>query len=814
MKEFFIRRYRIESGQADPRRTLIRIDDAGIITFVDSQAEAVLGFGASTLVGQPVSRLVAAREDDPLTPANRQRFERGHSVLVTLRHREGFFFTAQLTLRLAVRDADQAVSAFVTLRDSLPLDPRLLALTEKAVQLGFWELDIQDNRMSWSEGLYRLLGLRPGSDITPEQALFYCQGGQNRLRAMFRRCARTGEPFDATLDLVNARQQSRRIRVHGQALKQGLQVTGLSGVVSDLSPQRELASRTTRGQALLSALMAATDDLVVAVDTGLNLLCCNSAFRHQARETFGVEVRDGDNLCQLLAEFPNERRLVQRLWQRAFERESFTVEMPLAMQDRELPVYELRYQRLLDEEGEVLGAVQVARDVSDRTRVAGNRRYMNRHDPITGLLNQREFGLRLARLLRNTCDSAGRHGLLYFNLDGFTELGERAPPGTGDRYLRALAGEMMVRIRQRDSLARLSGDTFALLIENCDRIEAAKVADTLLTLIADFVFQWQDVSLQTTASAGLLRLHGECSQDPEKLLEQAADLCHTAKTAGRNRLHAADAVSDEVQAGLARGRLEALRESLDNDRLELQFQSLRPVASVTWGDHIEILARLRSENPDEPVLEPAEFLPLAERFDLARDIDRAVIRKTLAWLARHSLLEPRLKYCGFNLSLASVLDDSFPDFMATLLRDLPFAPECFCLEIRETTASQYPDEVTVLCDALHRIGCRVALDGAGASVASYSLAATLPVDIIKLDQAMMAHLHDDPVQQVMVEALHKIAAAAGKATVATFIENDEALRKVRSLGIHYGQGFRLSRPRPLEELRPGAGELDTGRIGG
>jgi EAL domain-containing protein (putative c-di-GMP-specific phosphodiesterase class I) len=90
----------------------------------------------------------------------------------------------------------------------------------------------------------------------------------------------------------------------------------------------------------------------------------------------------------------------------------------------------------------------------------------------------------------------------------------------------------------------------------------------------------------------------------------------------------------------------------------------------------------------------------------------------------------------------------------------------------------------------------------------------MPVDIIKLDHKIMEHLNDDPVQQVMVEALHKIAEAAGKVTVATFIENDDTLRKVRTIGVHYGQGFRLGRPRPLDELKPAEVRLSTGNIGG
>ncbi|WP_166262269.1 EAL domain-containing protein [Marinobacter salicampi] len=813
MREFFIRRYRADTGQADTRRTLVRVDDGGRIIYADSQAEAVLGYSSADLSGRPLACIIADRQDDPLSPSHRHQFEQGKAVLLTLKHREGFFFTAHLSLRLAIRDADQAASAFIALRDSTALDPRLTRLAEDAGELGFWELDIQDNRMTWTEGLYQVLELKPGIEITPEQALFYCQRGQNRLRALFRRCARTGQPFSIRLELLTSRQRLRQVELHGKALRNGLQVVGLGGVLIDQTANQQLEQSRRQAVHLMQGLMAATEDLVVAVDRDLNLICFNEAFRRQARVTFDLNVTEGANLNQLLADFPNERRLVARLWQRAFERDSYVVEMPLAQQERELPVYEIHYQRLLNDYGEVTGAVHVARDITSRVKNSGNRYYMNRHDPVTGLLNRREFMVRLERLHRNTRTTPGNHALLYLNLDHFAVFREQAGSGASDRYLRALAGELTVKIRQRDSLARLSGDTFAVLIENCNRHEALKVAEGLLEFVSGFAFEWQGKTLQTSASAGLLRLAGTTPGDPERLLYQAGDLCHTAKIAGRGRVHAADAVAQEMQESVARERLEVLQECLDNDRLSLQFQSLRPVASVTWGDHIEILARLQPDD-DGTLLHPADFMPIAERFDLTRDVDRAVIRKTLAWLGEHSLMEPRLKYCGFNLSLASVMDDSFPEFVETLLQDSPFAPSCFCFEVRESSATQYPDEVAVLCDALHKIGCRIALDGAGASVESYSLAARLPVDIIKLDQGMMSHLHDDPVQQVMVEALHRIAEAAGKLTIATFIENDEAMRKVRGLGIHYGQGFRLSRPRPLAELTPVAVELDTGRIGG
>ncbi|WP_273204446.1 EAL domain-containing protein [Marinobacter subterrani] len=814
MKEFIIRRYRSEHVPTSDRQTVVRIDDEGKVLFADHQAEAILGYDASELEGQPVHRILASRQDDPFAPANRHRIERGQNVLVTFRHKEGFFYTGSLSLRLDMRDSDKAASATITLCDSTSRDSRLLRSAESNAGFGIWELDTRSNEMTWTEGMFQILELKPGSDITPEQALFYCQTGQARVRAMFRRCMRTGESFALQLDILTSRQTPRRVILNCRALKQSGRVQRLGGTLVDRTGEMRLDRARQNAEQMLTATTRATPDLVVAVDSSFHLLHFNAAWASQFAQTFGVDPGPGDNLSELLRDFPNERRLMERLWRRAFERDSFVVEMAMAQQSRELPVHEFHYQRLTNEQGEVTGAVHVARRIEPRLNHASNGDYRIRHDPVTGLMNRKEFIARLHRTLeqkshRESCDS-----LLYLDLDGFERFNDVAGSGTGDRYLRALAGNLGVRVRQRDALARLAGDTFALLIENCPDSRARKIAQETLDLIGEFVFEWQGQTLQTTASGGLLVMDSEIPGDPEQLLSQAADLCHTAKTSGRNRIHAARALAGHTDDSTASKRVAQIREALDNHHLVLEYQAMRPVASPTWGDHIEILCRIPATPDADTVLKPDDFLPIAERFDLAKRLDRQVIRQTLDWLGRQPLLEPRLKYCGFNLSLASVLDDTFADFMAQALRESPFDPDCFCLEIREAHATQYPDDVAVLCDALHRAGCRVALDGAGASVESYSLAAKLPVDIIKLDRRLVQHLEDDPVQQVMLEALHRIAEAAGKVTVATFIESDDALRKVRTLGIHYGQGYRLFRPQPLEQLTPAAVDLTTGRIGG
>lgn len=814
MKEFVIQRYRADAPADNGRQTLLRIDDEGKVLFADNNAEAVLGYDANELEGIMVHRVLASREDDPFAPVNRHRIESGQNVLVTFRHKEGFFYTASLSLRISMRDSDEAASARITQQENSAIDPRLLRCAESAAGFGIWELDIASNQITWTEGLYRLLELRPGTDITPEQALFYCQSGQGRIRALFRRCAHTGAPFTIELNLLTAQQQKIRATLNGRALKAGGRVRKLGGTLVNRTGEMQRDQARTGAEKILSATTAASPGLIAAVDKNLNLLHFNAPYARLFAGIFGPTPRVGDNLSQLLEKHPNERHLAEQLWRRAFEQDSFVVDMPITQQSGEWPVYEFHYQRLTDSKSETTGAVVVASDISNRASNTGDSEYRYRHDPVTGLTNRREFTARLHRSMEEKDETATDSSLLYLNLDAFGHFNAIAGNGACDRYLRELASSLDIRSRPQDTVSRLSGDTFALLIEGCTESEARKLAEDILNLIRSFVFEWHGHQLQTTASGGLLIMEKDTPTDPEQLLGQAADLCHDAKTSGRNRIHTAHTSRPKANDSDSHEYVDQIRKALDQQSLILEFQALKPVASVTWGDHIEILSRIPGNGKHEEWLQPDQFLPVAERFNLTKRLDRQVILQTFTWLDDHQLLEARLKYCGFNLSLASVLDDTFADFMESVLRVSNYPAECFCFEVREAHATQYPDEVTVLCDALHRIGCRVALDGAGASVESYSLTAKLPVDIIKLDRSLMLRLGDDPVQQIMVEALHRIAQDSGKITVATFIENSDSLKKVRTLGIHFGQGFRLGPPKPLAELTPVAVDLSTGRIGG
>jgi diguanylate cyclase (GGDEF)-like protein len=813
LKEFIINRDRRDASPQAGKRTLLRVDDEGVIRYADAYAEAVLGFDARQLIGKPLCELAATRQDNPFTPAHRDQLDQGEPALLTLRHRDGFFFTALFRMRVDVVDGDEAVSSFISPRGPEPLDPRLLEATETSGQLGIWQLDVKTSQVSWSDGLYRLFELRPGTQISPDHVLFYFQDHQNRVRALIRRCLRNGASFSEDMQIATAQQQTRPVRVTGRALYTGAQITAVAGTLVDLSDRLRQRQARNEMEQILHALMAATNDLIMAVSPELKILTLNAPMARAFELTFGVAPKVGDELESLLADFPNERRLGVRLWKRAMSRESFVVEMPLARQNRELPVFEARYQCLRGLQGQTLGAVQVARDITHRLHTGENLDYLSRHDPVTGLLNRRELLSRLQRALNHAGGQTPGHALLYIDLDHFARFAGIASASAGENYLRKLSAAMAARIRQRDALARIATDKFALMLDKCSEIEARGVARSLIDQIGEFELHVQEEGvrepLQTTASGSLVHFGPATPcHSGDQLMTLAQDLCQTARQTGRGRVH----VHRGRGSNMLESEVQALRKTLQacisEDRIALVYQPIRPVASATWGDHIEVLARLEPEATETGFWLPEDFLPIAERFDLTLEIDRRVIEKTVSWLRQHPLLEPRLKYCGFNLSLASLLDDNFPVFMHRQLQQLKFSAACFCFEIRESDATQYPDALTTFCEAMHELGCRVALDGAGASVESFTLVARLPVDVIKLHESLMRGLRDDPVQHVMVEALHRIAETAGKTTVATVIEDDETLRQVRRLGIHFGQGFRLSRPQPLQQLAPVTVDLD------
>lgn len=362
MKEFVVTSHRARTQQP----AAVRIDDRGVLTWANGAAEQLFGFTGGRLTGIAMRQLVATAEDDPLSPTHQEALDRGQALTLTFRHDDGYFFTGELTLGASHVDADHPAQATITPLADGPIATHLLRQIEASAALGIWELTVAGNRIAWSQGVYRILGLRSGHELDPEHALFYFQEGQGRIRAVLRRCLQKGRPFSLELPIITAQQRRRWVRLSGQAHYQGEQVHTVSGALVDISAERDQTAAVNHWQHLLQGFLSATSDLVVAFDPQLRVMVLNEAFATQFEASFGIRPKAGDCLSNLLVQYPNENRLYQRLWRRAMECDTFCIEMPLVQQHRHLPAYEFHYHRLTGVHGELIGAVHVARDISAR----------------------------------------------------------------------------------------------------------------------------------------------------------------------------------------------------------------------------------------------------------------------------------------------------------------------------------------------------------------------------------------------------------------------------------------------------------------
>lgn len=509
--------------------------------------------------------------------------------------------------------------------------------------------------------------------------------------------------------------------------------------------------------------------------------------------------------------------------------------LPLALQRQPLGVLEQRYidlvyQPIREPNGEISGTFVQGHDVTEACQLAQELSYQASHDPLTGLLNRREFVRRVTALLEA---DAGRpndaeaiewltdlqpvpvidnepildgvqesrpHVLMYLDLDLFKIINDHCGHGAGNELLRQVSDLLRRHVRSSDILARLGGDEFALVLRRCPMHAAERVANQLRQAISDLVFIWQGRRYGVSISVGLAAFGVPLGVPFEVALSQADAACFLAKEKGRNRVQIYRDGDDEAHRQLHdMDWASRLRDCLAEDRVVLYMQRIvglqgEHTAAQAW----EVLARLR--DVDGTLVAPGAFIPAAERFGLMPALDRHIIRKAFATL--HELPESQRRDARYfiNVSGRTLSQDDLSSFVQGLLLEFPtLRPEHICFEVTETAAVSNP---TVTASAMQHLvdqGFRFALDDFGSGMLSFAYLRQLPVQYVKIDGEFVRDILHDPVDRAMVEAVAKVARLMGIQTVAEFVESAELLEHLAAMGVDYGQGFALHRPEPFSK---------------
>lgn len=448
--------------------------------------------------------------------------------------------------------------------------------------------------------------------------------------------------------------------------------------------------------------------------------------------------------------------------------------------------------------GDQLGVYGIYRDITERKRLAGLMAHQASHDALTDLLNRPEFERRLARLVR---EREGEHALLFLDINQFKVVNEIHGHVAGDELLRRLAKLIRRHVRKSDWVARLGGDEFAVLLYGCNRQRAEKLARKLLEAIQRFRFVWNERKFSLSAAIGLVEID-PWMESLSDVLTAAETAVFAAKKSSTDCIQTYDPDSREMAE--FRGEMSwitPIHEALAEDRFVLFHQRMEPVASDSgsrgnvFDERYELLVRMRDDTGD--LVSPPTFIPTAERYNLMPMIDRWVIGKAFAELARLSRTKNRkLALVSINISGTTLNSEGIYEFVAEEFRKSGVPPRCICFEITETAAITNLEQAQEFIREMSKLGCSIALDDFGSGMSSFSYLKALPVDYLKIDGIFIRDMLNNQMDAAIVDAINRVGKVLGIATVAEYVEQQGILEKLRDLGVDYGQGFAIHKPEP------------------
>jgi diguanylate cyclase (GGDEF)-like protein/PAS domain S-box-containing protein len=466
-----------------------------------------------------------------------------------------------------------------------------------------------------------------------------------------------------------------------------------------------------------------------------------------------------------------------------------TAELRLLHADGSWRMVEAVGRNLIDDSA-VGGIVINFRDVTARKSLEEELRHQAFHDSLTGLANRALFVDRLEHALARTRRGTAPLAVLFVDLDDFKNINDSLGHGEGDALLKGVAERLSGAIRGGDTIARMGGDEFAILVEDPPDANAPlEVAARLLGVLQQ-PFDQAGKELFMHASVGVA-VAGGARTTAEELLRNADVSMYTAKNNGKNRVE----IYEPRMHAAAMTRL-ALRVDLERALERGEFFVLyQPVLQLTTRRIVGVEALLRWRHPHRGIVPPGDFVPLAEETGLIDPIGRWVLEEASRQLRTWDASWPAAGLTmSVNVSARQLAQPGFVEDVATLVRDHELAPGRLILELTEGVLLRDSDATLTTLRDLKQTGVRLAIDDFGTGYSSLSYLRQFPIDVIKIDRSFVASMSNGPDETALMQSILKLSDTLHLETVAEGIEDAGQLAQLRILGADLGQGFLFARP--------------------
>lgn len=539
-------------------------------------------------------------------------------------------------------------------------------------------------------------------------------------------------------------------------------------------------------QRLLAKVFEQSNEGIAITDSQGNYLAINKSFT----EITGFEQQEllsrtsgrkiPDEYLEMLQQNQTKDFVQQELWNRRKDGTEYLERISIT--------------RVHDGQGQVTNYITIIANVTEAKAAEQQVRLLAHYDPLTNLPNRTLLTDRINQAIHAAENKHEPFALMFLDLDHFKNINDFLGHRIGDLLLMQLAIRLTTSIREQDTVSRLGGDEFILLLPGMDESATTYFAQMLTQVLTD-PYHIEGHELIASSSLGIA-LFPDDGDNWETLYRRADIAMYNAKQEGRNTFRF---FSPEMQKDSER-RLQlesALRKALERDEFELYYQ---PQISLHDESVVGVEALLRWKNPELGMVSPGEFIPLAEESGLILSIEEWVMRSAIMQMKRWLDQGLFLTTMAVNLSAVQLHQHNLAQMIQEILDEIELPAHYLELELTESAAMQQPDVAIVVLDDLHRCGIRISIDDFGTGYSSLAYLNRFHIDKIKIDQSFVRNIDRIPDEALIVDAVISLAKSLHLQTVAEGVETLAELSLVLEKGCDEVQGFYFSRPLPVDEL--------------
>ncbi|PCJ49912.1 MAG: hypothetical protein COA74_03715 [Gammaproteobacteria bacterium] len=492
---------------------------------------------------------------------------------------------------------------------------------------------------------------------------------------------------------------------------------------------------------------------------------------------FSEESENHDKFQQILITLRNFGEWEGELWETRANGDKFAIE--------------LKIDKVVDDNRQVSNYICIFSDITYRKRSEDELRKLANYDSLTQLPNRSLFIDRLNQAIASAKRSESKFALLFIDLDHFKTINDSLGHSIGDELLRKVAQRLTRCVRDADTVARLGGDEFVIILENIHNVdEVGACADKIIRRMQKSI-EISGTVLKTSPSIGI-GIYPNDGLDRETLIKNSDIAMYSAKQNGRNnyQFFTADMTSSAVEKLNIQNKL---IEAIDKNQLELYYQ---PKVYSDTGELTGFEALIRWIHPEDGMISPAAFIPVAEESGLIIPIGEWVLAEAISQAKKWSEINADCCAIAINLSARQFQQENLSEIIADLLNQYDLDPKYIELEITEGTLMSNMEHAISTLNTLRDMGICLSLDDFGTGYSSLSYLKRFPVNKLKVDQSFVRDITIDPGDASIVASIISLAHNLGLKVIAEGCETLEQLSFICSYNCEEVQGYLFSRPLP------------------